>query len=58
VKKKRVLLDDIMDQKFKPGLYRQVQNFLSGDLQDFCTIKNHAENLKFYFQMANYNEIP
>lgn len=45
-----VELDDRLDIKFKPGLYKEVQSFL-GDKQNICTITEQVENLNFYKQI-------
>lgn len=42
-----VLLDDELDKKFKPGIYRQVQSFLS-DNKNLMTIEEQVKNLKYY----------
>lgn len=44
---KDVSIDDNLDIKFKPGLFREVQSFLD-DKQDLCAIEEQVENLKFY----------
>jgi predicted dehydrogenase len=47
-------LDDQLDQEYKPGLYHQVKLFLEQKTKDFCTIKEHAEHMQVYYQIANY----
>ena len=42
-----VLLDDKLDKKFKPGIYREVQSFLS-DKKNLMTIEEQVKNLKYY----------
>ena len=46
-------IDDYLDRKFKPGLYRQVQSFL-GNIDDGkrITIAEQVENLSFYEKIA------
>jgi predicted dehydrogenase len=39
---KEVPLDDHLDKEFKPGLYRQVSDFLEGYLDDFVTLREQA----------------
>ena len=40
-------LDDSYDRNFKPGLYRQVQSFLS-DKKDLPSIEEQVKNLAWY----------
>ncbi|MBO9698637.1 MAG: Gfo/Idh/MocA family oxidoreductase [Sporocytophaga sp.] len=47
-----VSIDDEIDKKFKPGIYKQVENFLSGQLDRFCTIEEQVENVKLYEKIA------
>ena len=49
-------LDDELDKKFKPGLYRQVQAFLAQDNNLFCTLDEQFQHSVFYDKMAGYNE--
>jgi predicted dehydrogenase len=49
-----VELDDQIDIDFKPGLYKQVECFLSGKTQDLCSISEHLSNFPIYEKMANY----
>ncbi|MEN9523452.1 MAG: hypothetical protein RL065_1829 [Bacteroidota bacterium] len=39
-----VLIDDILDKDFKPGLYLQTQSFLQNDFSRFSNIRQQAEN--------------
>lgn len=45
-----VKIDDDLDTKFKPGLYKQVQSFF-GKKDGLCTIEEQVENLKYYRQI-------
>lgn len=47
---KDVKIDDSVDIKYKPGIFREVQSFL-GDKRNLCTISEQVENLKFYKQI-------
>lgn len=40
-------LDDELDTKFKPGLFKQVESFL-GDKNSLCTIEEQSENINWY----------
>lgn len=42
-----VSIDDDLDKKFKPGLYRQVQSFFSNQ-KNLMTIQEQVENFKYY----------
>jgi predicted dehydrogenase len=50
----KVHLDDELDIRFKPGLYRQTQAFLSQDESRFCTVKEQLSHAKIYSEMAGY----
>jgi len=45
-------IDDAIDKKFKPGLYRQVKNFLDNQTEDFCTIHHQSEASIIYKKIA------
>lgn len=47
---KEVKLDDKLDLKFKPGLYKQVESFLA-DKKNLLTIQEQAKHLKHYAQI-------
>ena len=47
-------IDDELDLKYKPGLYRQLETFLSVNKGDLCTIHEHLKNCQVYAKMANY----
>lgn len=50
-----VQLDDRLDKEFKPGLFLQVQAFLEGQIERFCTIEEQKQALeKFYLPMSGY----
>jgi predicted dehydrogenase len=49
-----VNLDDSLDCEFKPGLYRQVQAFLNGEFDSFCSIQQQLENFRYYYLIAGY----
>ena len=50
----KVLLDDELDIRFKPGLYRQTQAFLSQDERFFCSVESQLSHAKIYSKMAGY----
>jgi predicted dehydrogenase len=54
----RILIDDVLDQEFKPGLYRQVQDFVRNETHDLCSIYEHYSNVKTYYKIAGYHGRP
>jgi predicted dehydrogenase len=56
VEVKNLELDDELDRKFKPGLYRQVEAFLSRDYNYFCTLDEQLQHAMFYDKMAGYGQ--
>jgi hypothetical protein len=50
----KVVLEDTLDQNFKPGLYRQTQAFIDGDCDALCTIKDQVKLITIYSDMAGY----
>lgn len=49
-----VEVDNQIDIDFKPGLYRQVESFLSGDSTYLCPISEQLALFPFYEKMAAY----
>ena len=47
-----IAMDDSLDTKFKPGLYKQVEAFLQHDYSRFITIHQQAENALLYDKMV------
>jgi len=47
-------IDDHLDVRFKPGIFRQVEAFIQKNYQDFCTIDDQCLVLPWYFQIAGY----
>ena len=53
---KEVEIDDDLDQKYKPGLYKQLTSFLSSSsCEVLCSIQEHADIFSTYEKMAGYN---
>ncbi len=51
----KIDLDYSLDEKYKPGLYQQVYNFINNNFEDFCTIESQLIKTKnIYNQIANY----
>lgn len=47
-------IDDSFDVTFKPGFFRQVKGFISGDTQNLQTLANQIRMLGIYNRMAGY----
>ncbi|HJW28483.1 MAG TPA: Gfo/Idh/MocA family oxidoreductase [Saprospiraceae bacterium] len=47
-------IDDYLDVEFKPGLFRQVDHFISGNTNHLCTISEQFDKLPLYNKIANY----
>ena len=45
-----------LDNRFKPGLYVQVQKFLSSDYSEMCLIEDQIKWYSSYMKIANYTE--
>jgi predicted dehydrogenase len=50
----QVDLDDKLDLDFKPGLYKQVQGFLTKSTNGMCSLQEHIELFPTYEQIAGY----
>lgn len=49
----KVELDSHLDKEFKPGLYRQVEQFLQDETKNFCMIEEQADNLSWYKKICS-----
>jgi predicted dehydrogenase len=45
-------IDDDLDKKFKPGLYKQTTSFLNGETEKLCSIREQVENIIIYKQIG------
>lgn len=45
---KDVDIDDIIDIDYKPGLYRQVKNFLGNNFENILSLSDHVMNCEYY----------
>lgn len=52
--KENVLIDDGLDDAYKPGLYRQVESFIN-NCEDLCTLDYQEEIISIYEKMAGYH---
>lgn len=49
-----VQIDDSLDKKFKPGLFLQTKNFISGDFSNLQSLEGQIKMMSFYEKMAGY----
>jgi len=49
-----VQIDDALEKTFKPGLYVQVDKFLSQQHDALCSIDEQLKMMKHYYAIANY----
>lgn len=50
-----VEINNQLDIDFKPGIYKQTDAFLKGNLEKFCTLEEQAQMInQFYLKMGGY----
>lgn len=49
-----VCISDKLDRDYKPGLYRMVNQFLNGDYESFCTLRDQVDAFSYYMKMVRY----
>ena len=49
-----VEIDDVLDQEYKPGLYRMVNEFLNEENSSLCSLNDQISNLGFIKRIAGY----
>ncbi|MGD8172517.1 Gfo/Idh/MocA family oxidoreductase [Vibrio sp. TRT 21S02] len=47
-------IDDTLDIKYKPGLYKQVEAFLSSNKELLCSVNEQLDMFQYYESMAGY----
>lgn len=47
-------IDDSLDVKFKPGIYKMVESFMQGDYSKLVSIQEQLSLYSIYKEMANY----
>ncbi|MGR5287483.1 Gfo/Idh/MocA family oxidoreductase [Vibrio maritimus] len=47
-------VDDSVDKEYKPGLFKQVEAFIRGDVSSLCSLKEQLELFPVYEKMAGY----
>jgi len=55
VKVESIDIDGELDTEYKPGLYKQVDSFLSRNDEEFCSLEEQLEHCGAYDEMAGYN---
>ena len=50
-------LDDDLDMKFKPGLFREVKAFMDGDCTNLVKIEDQLENMKYYCRISRASSL-
>lgn len=53
-----VELDDDLDRRFKPGIYRQTRSFVEGTFDGLCSLDDHLLRMRLYEQVAGYSAKP
>ena len=51
-----VKIDETLDLEYKPGLYQQVNSFLSGGCNMTCDLDQHLKHWDFYLEIAGYTD--
>jgi len=49
-------IDYSLDEKYKPGLFLQTDNFLNNNTNGFCSLKEQIEVFDIYEKMVNYTK--
>ena len=55
VKVNQVMIDDRLDQTYKPGLYLQTEAFLNKNITKLCSLNEQVAHTVFYSQIAGYD---
>ena len=50
-------IDDLLDKNFKPGLYKQTEAFINNNLNNFCSIADQLDSIKYYNQISGYESV-
>jgi hypothetical protein len=50
----QVPIENSLDVKFKPGLYRMVESFIGTEHPRLCRLEEQAAIFRYYCQAANY----
>ena len=55
VKVNQVMIDDRLDQTYKPELYLQTEAFLNKNTTKLCSLNEQVAHTVFYSQIAGYD---
>jgi predicted dehydrogenase len=56
VEVEHVSINNSLDLRFKPGLFRQTMSFLQNDTTKLCSLSEQVEHTKIYSQIAGYKQ--
>ncbi|MCM1566298.1 MAG: hypothetical protein NC238_10190 [Dehalobacter sp.] len=56
VTEQEIVLDDELEKKFKPGLYRQTEVFLSANKGELCALRELHERFPYFCNVAGYHK--
>lgn len=51
-----VILEDMQDKEFKPGLFRMVDAFMAVEKRGLCTVEEQAVMISHYCKIGNYTD--
>ena len=49
-----IKFNDLLDKKFKPGIFTQTKKFIENDNDLFCSLSEQIENMKIFYKIAGY----
>ncbi len=49
-----VEFDSVLDENYKPGLFKQVESFLGNENTHLCTLEEQYSSMAWYYKIANY----
>ena len=55
VKVNQIMIDDRLDQAYRPGLYRQTEAFLNKNTTKLCSLHEQVTHTVFYSKIAGYD---
>ena len=48
-------IDSELDQRFKPGVFRQLEAFITGDIKLLCSLSEQVGAFRIYNRIAGYS---
>lgn len=52
----KVELDGTLDYDYKPGLYKEIKSFFTGNNRYLCSIEEQINSFKWYYKITGYKE--